>query len=161
MAAFIGSPAMNLYDAVVGEGARFVKLGSQEIDLPDPVRIKRPALVSYAGKDVVVGLRSEHLPAAPPDYTGPVLVGDVDLVELLGSELVVHFTNDANRVLAEGAVDHDEATAIRHGKGVALLAAKTPVKPGDKLLMAVNLEDLYFFDPQTGLAIRGQHACSA
>ena len=35
VAAFIGSPAMNLYDAVVGEGARSVKLGSQEIDLPE------------------------------------------------------------------------------------------------------------------------------
>ena len=154
VAAFIGSPAMNLYDATVGVGVRSVKIGSQEIDLPEVVRIKRPALVSYAGKDVVVGLRPEHLPAAPPDYTGTVLAGDVDLVELLGSELVVHFTIDANRVLAEGAVDHDEATAIKHGEGVARVAPNTPVKPGDKLPMAVNLEDMYFFDPQTGLAIR-------
>ena len=154
VAAFIGSPAMNLYDATVGVGVRSVKIGSQEIDLPEVVRIKRPALASYAGKDVVVGLRPEHLPAAPPDYTGTVLTGDVDLVELLGSELVVHFTIDANRVLAEGAVDRDEATAIKHGEGVARVAPNTPVKPGDKLPMAVNLEDMYFFDPQTGLAIR-------
>ena len=154
VAAFIGSPAMNLYDATVGVGVRSVKIGSQEIDLPEVVRIKRPALASYAGKDVVVGLRPEHLPAAPPDYTGTVLAGDVDLVELLGSELVVHFTIDANRVLAEGAVDHDEATAIKHGEGVARVAPNTPVKPGDKLPMAVDLEDMYFFDPQTGLAIR-------
>ena len=154
VAAFIGSPAMNLYDATVGVGVRSVKIGSQEIDLPEVVRIKRPALVSYAGKDVVVGLRPEHLPAAPPDYTGTVLAGDVDLVELLGSEQVVHFTIDANRVLAEGAVDRDEATAIKHGEGVARVAPNTPVKPGDKLPMAVNLEDMYFFDPQTRLAIR-------
>ena len=154
VAAFIGSPAMNLYDATVGVGVRSVKIGSQEIDLPEVVRIKRPALASYAGKDVVVGLRPEHLPAAPPDYTGTVLAGDVDLVELLGSEQVVHFTIDANRVLAEGAVDRDEATAIKHGEGVARVAPNTPVKPGDKLPMAVNLEDMYFFDPQTGLAIR-------
>ena len=99
-------------------------------------------------------MRPEHLPATMPDYTGPKLVGDVDLVELLGSELVVHFTIDANRVLAEGAVDHDEATAIKHGEGVARVAPNTPVKPGDKLPMAVDLEDMYFFDPQTGLAIR-------
>src|SRR5271169_2533743 len=31
VAGFIGSPAQNLYDAVVGEGARSVKLGSQSI----------------------------------------------------------------------------------------------------------------------------------
>ena len=66
VAAFIGSPAMNLYDAVLGEGARSLKLGSQEIDLPEAVAIKRPALRSYIGKDVVVGLRPEHLPRRGP-----------------------------------------------------------------------------------------------
>ena len=154
VAAFIGSPAMNLYDAVVSEGARSIKLGSQQIDLPESVRIKRPALTSYAGKDVVVGLRPEHLPAEAPDSTGPKLVGEVDLVEALGSEQVVHFTIDAHRVLAEGAVDKDEAAAVRSGEGVARVAAKTPVKPGDKLTFAVDIDEMKFFDTKTGLSIR-------
>ena len=154
VAAFIGSPAMNLYDATVGEGARSLKLGSQEIDLPESVVVKRPALRSYAGKEVVVGLRPEHLPAEAPDSSGPKLVGDVDLVEALGSELVVHFNIDAHRVLAEGAVDKDEAAAVTRGEGVARVAAKTPVKPGDKLTFAVDIEEMKFFDPQTGLSIR-------
>ena len=155
VAAFIGSPAQNLYDAVVGEGVRSVKLGSQEIDLPEAVLLKRPALRSYVGKDVVVGMRPEHLRAASPDITGPKLVGDVDLVEALGSELVVHFTIDANRVIAEGAVDKDEAAAVKKGEGVARVEAKTPVKPGDKMTFSVDVEDMQFFDTQTGLAIRG------
>jgi multiple sugar transport system ATP-binding protein len=155
VAAFIGSPAMNLYDAILGEGARSLKLGSQEIDLPESVRVKRPALASYAGKDVVVGLRPEHLPAEAPDSSGPKLAGEVDLVEALGSELVVHFTIDAHRVMAEGAVDKDEAAAVRSGEGVARVAAKTPVKPGDKLTFAVDIDEMKFFDTQTGLAIRG------
>ena len=125
------------------------------IDLPESVRIKRPALTSYAGKDVVVGLRPEHLPAEAPDSTGPKLVGEVDLVEALGSEQVVHFTIDAHRVLAEGAVDKDEAAAVRSGEGVARVAAKTPVKPGDKLTFAVDIDEMKFFDTQTGLSIRG------
>jgi multiple sugar transport system ATP-binding protein len=154
VAAFIGSPAMNLYDAILGEGARSLKLGSQEVDLPESVRVKRPALVSYAGKDVVVGLRPEHLPAEAPDSSGPKLVGEVDLVEALGSELVVHFAIDAHRVLAEGAVDKDEAAAVRSGEGVARVAAKNPVKPGDKLTFAVDIDEMKFFDTQTGLAIR-------
>jgi multiple sugar transport system ATP-binding protein len=154
VAAFIGSPAMNLYDATLGEGARSLKLGSQEIDLPESVRIKRPALVSYAGKEVVVGLRPEHLPAEAPDSSGPKLVGDVDLVEALGSELVVHFTIDAHRVLAEGAMDSDEAAAVKSGEGVARVAAKTPVKPGDKLTFAVDIDEMKFFDTKTGLSIR-------
>jgi multiple sugar transport system ATP-binding protein len=155
VAAFIGSPAMNLYDAVVGENVRSIKLGSQEIDLPEAVVLKRPALRGYAGKDVVVGLRPEHLPAESDQATGPKLTGEVDLVEALGSELVVHFTIDANRVLAEGAVDKDEAAAVKKGEGVARVGAKTPVKPGDRLTFAVSIEDMQFFDTQTGLAIRG------
>ena len=155
VAAFIGSPAQNLYDAVVGEGARSVKLGSQAVELPDTVALKRPALRSYAGKDVVVGMRPEHLRAASPEITGPKLVGDVDLVEALGSELVVHFTIDAHRVIAEGALDKDEAAAMQSGEGVARVEAKTPVKPGDKMTFSVDVEDMQFFDTQTGLAIRG------
>ena len=155
VAAFIGSPAQNLYDATVGEGARSVKLGSQTVMLPDTVALKRPALRSYAGKDVVVGMRPEHLHAASPETTGPKLVGDVELVEALGSELVVHFTIDAHRVIAEGALDKDEAAVMQSGEGVARVEAKTPVKPGDKMTFSVDVEDMQFFDTQTGLAIRG------
>jgi multiple sugar transport system ATP-binding protein len=154
VAAFIGSPAMNLYDAILGEGARSVKIGSQEVDLPESVVLARPALRAYAGKKLVVGLRPEHLPAESADSTGPKLVGEVELVEALGSEQVVHFTIDANRVLAEGAVDKDEAAAVKHGEGVARIAAKTPVKPGDRLTFAVSIEDMKFFDEATGASIR-------
>jgi multiple sugar transport system ATP-binding protein len=155
VAAFIGSPAQNLYDAIVSEGARSVKLGSQVIELPEAVVLERPALRAYAGQDVVVGLRPEHLPAAVPGQTGPTLVGDVDLIEALGSELVVHFTVDAHRVIAEGAVEKDEAAATQRGEGVARVAAKTPVKVGDRMTFGVDVEDMQFFDTKTGLAIRG------
>src|SRR5690348_4468015 len=128
VAAFIGSPAMNLYDAVVGEGARSLKLGSQVVDLPESVVLKRPGLRAYVGKDVVVGMRPEHLRAEASSVTGPKLTGDVELVEALGSEQVVHFTIDAHRVIAEGAFDKDEAAAVKSGEGVARVEAKTPVK---------------------------------
>jgi multiple sugar transport system ATP-binding protein len=155
VAAFIGSPAQNLYDATVGEGARSIKLGSQTVELPEAVALKRPTLRTYVGKEVVVGMRPEHLRAADPEVTGPKLVGDVDLVEALGSELVVHFTIDAHRVIAEGAFDKDEAAAVKSGEGVARVEAKTPVKPGDKMTFSVDVEDMQFFDTDTGLAIRG------
>ena len=148
VAAFIGSPAQNLYNAVVGEGARSVKLGSQSVMLPDAVAVKRPALRSYVGKDVVIGMRPEHLRAASPDITGPKLVGDVELIEALGSELVIHFTIDAHRVIAEGALDKDEAAAMQSGEGVARVEAKTPVKVGDKMTFSVDVEDMQFFDPK-------------
>jgi multiple sugar transport system ATP-binding protein len=155
VAAFIGSPSQNLYDAALTEGARSIKLGSQEIPLPEAVRQKRPGLASYAGKDVVVGMRPEHLPAAKPGDTGPTLVGDVDLIEALGSEQVVHFTIDAHRVIAEGALEKDEAEAVGAGEGVSRVDAKYPVKVGDRVTFAIDIEDMQFFDTQTGLAIRG------
>jgi multiple sugar transport system ATP-binding protein len=155
VAAFIGSPSQNLYDAALTEGARSIKLGSQEIPLPEAVRTKRPALASFAGKDVVVGMRPEHLPAAKPGETGPTLVGEVELIEALGSEQVVHFTIDAHRVIAEGALEQDEAEAVGAGEGVARVEAKFPVKVGDRVTFAIDIEDMQFFDTQTGLAIRG------
>ncbi|MFY9930871.1 MAG: sn-glycerol-3-phosphate ABC transporter ATP-binding protein UgpC [Streptosporangiaceae bacterium] len=154
VAAFIGSPAQNLYDATLTEGARSIKLGSQEVPLPDAVRVKRPALASYANKEVVIGMRPEHLPAAKPGDTGSTLVGNVDLIEALGSELVVHFTIDAHRVIAEGALEKDEAEAVGAGEGVARVEAKNPVKVGDKMTFNIDIEDMQFFDPATGLAIR-------
>jgi multiple sugar transport system ATP-binding protein len=155
VAAFIGSPAQNLYDATLTEGARSLKLGSQDVPLPDAVRVKRPALAAYANKEVVIGMRPEHLPAAKPGDTGSTLVGDVDLIEALGSELVVHFTIDAHRVIAEGALEKDEAEAVGAGEGVARIEAKNPVKVGDRMTFAIDIEDMQFFDPKTGLAIRG------
>ena len=155
VAAFIGSPSQNLYDAALTEGARSIKLGSQEIPLPEAVRTKRPALARFAGRDVIVGMRPEHLPAAKPGYTGPTLVGEVELIEALGSEQVVHFTIDAHRVIAEGALEKDEAEAMSSGEGVARVEAKHPVKVGDRVTFAIDIEDMQFFDTQTGLAIRG------
>ena len=95
------------------------------------------------------------LRAEASSVTGPKLIGDVELVEALGSEQVVHFTIDAHRVIAEGAFDKDEAAAVKSGEGVARVEAKTPVKPGDKMTFTVDIEDMQFFDTQTGLAIRG------
>jgi multiple sugar transport system ATP-binding protein len=142
---------MNLYEASIGEGARTVKIGSQEIELPPAVPVARPALAEYAGKAVVVGLRPEHLPAAGPGVTGPQLQGDIDLVEALGSELVIHFTLDAKRVRAEGAVSEDAATIS--GEGVARVDPRTPAKAGEKITFAVNTEGMQFFDPDSGAAI--------
>ena len=76
VAAFIGSPAMNLYEATVGEGGRSVVLGSQAIDLPQSVVVAHAGLASYAGQKIVLGLRPEHLPAAGNE-PGPTLTGDV------------------------------------------------------------------------------------
>jgi multiple sugar transport system ATP-binding protein len=152
VAAFIGSPAMNLYEAAVTEGARSFRLGSQGIDLPASVLAAHPGLAAYAGQKVVVGLRPEHLPAAN-GAAGPVLVGDVDLVEALGSELMVHFTVDARRVRAEGTASADEEAVTESGEGVARVDPASPVKVGERARFAIKTDGMQFFDPDSGSAI--------
>jgi multiple sugar transport system ATP-binding protein len=153
VAAFIGSPAMNLYEAAVTEGARSFRLGSQDIELPASVRAAHPGLAAYAGRKVTVGLRPEHLPAAVNGAAGPVLVGDVDLVEALGSELMVHFTVDARRVRAEGTTSADEEAVTESGEGVARVDPGSPVKVGERATFAIKTDGMQFFDPDSGSAI--------
>jgi multiple sugar transport system ATP-binding protein len=151
VAAFIGSPAMNLYEGALGEGARSVKLGSQDLVLPDTVLQNHPKLAAFAQQKVVVGLRPEHLPAAE-GADGPSIEGDVDLVEALGSELLVHFSIDANKVTAEGVQEEEEQMAAR-GAGVARVDPRAPIKPGERARFAVDVDRMQFFDPNSGLAI--------
>jgi multiple sugar transport system ATP-binding protein len=153
VAAFIGSPAMNLYEATMSDDAKSVKVGSQVLPLPDDVHAGRPGLARYGGKTVVLGVRPEHLPAATDGASGPTLVGNVDLVEALGSELVVYFTIDAKRVQPEGAASAGEDATAPAGEGVARVAPDTKVKAGGRIAFAVSTEGMQFFDIQTDKAI--------
>jgi len=154
VAAFIGSPAMNLYEATVTDGGRRVRLGSQQIDLPDPVAAAHPGLAAYSGRTVVAGIRPEHLAAAAADgVAGPALAGDVDLVEALGSELMVHFTIDARRIRAESATDPETDAISEAGEGVARVNPAAPVKPGERCTFAIDASGMQFFDPDNGAAI--------
>ena len=151
VAAFIGSPSMNLYEAAVGEQARSLRLGDQEITLSDQVTLARPALASYSGRKVVIGLRPEHLPAAgPADHS--VIEGDVDLVEALGNEQLVHFSIDAQRITTEFVSEEKEQLMAR-GAGVARVDTRTPMKPGERGRFAVDIERMQFFDAETEQAI--------
>src|SRR5216110_254694 len=63
VASFIGSPAMNIVEAGVerrGNGLG-VRLGDQELAVPDEVVRRRPALAGYAGRKLALGIRPEHL----------------------------------------------------------------------------------------------------
>ena len=150
VAAFIGSPAMNLYEASMTAECRSVRLGSQEIQLSDQARNRRPALAAYAERPVVLGIRPENLPGSA-DASGPGLTVGVELVEALGSELQVHFALDAKRVVAESGEADELMTS---GAGVARVAPHTPATPGASMRLGVEVDALHFFDPTTGRAIR-------
>jgi multiple sugar transport system ATP-binding protein len=151
VAAFIGSPAMNLYEATFDEGCTSVRIGSQELVLSEQMRRQHPELLAFAGQPVILGVRPENMPAATePDAPG--LTAQVELVEALGSELQVHFTIDAKRVLAEGHGESEEL--MSSGAGVARVGPHVPVKAGERIRLGIDATALHFFDPGTGRAIR-------
>jgi sn-glycerol 3-phosphate transport system ATP-binding protein len=116
VAGFIGSPPMNLIEGVA-DGSRFT-VGARTLALPQPA--------PRAGA-LILGVRPEH---AEPDPAG-LWTLDVELVEMLGAERLVHGK------LGDGAF-----TLRIDGT----LAAP---KMGDRMALRVTPEHLHWFDPQT------------
>jgi multiple sugar transport system ATP-binding protein len=166
VAAFIGSPAMNIYEAVISPTGDAVKIGPQELLLPESVRQARPALGGYRDRKVVVGIRPENLVDAatgPAPAPGTTLVADVELVEALGNELDVHFMVEASAAhtkATEAATGADELGGVpvlsmgtNKSEGVARVSPRSQLKAGDRATFVVETEHMHFFDPDTGLAI--------
>ena len=61
VAAFIGSPAMNLYEAIISPEADAVRVGSQTLALAETQLQARPALRGYRDRKVIIGIRPEDL----------------------------------------------------------------------------------------------------
>ena len=168
VAGFIGSPAMNLLEATLqrDDGAVTVVTGTQEIKLSDETLSQRPALRGYEGRKVVLGIRPEDLEdyqLAGETAHGGTLQGTVALREALGAEIIVHFSVDAPpaftadvKELAEDVGDAERAEA-HAGESTAVVVgrfgARSRVRPGDQVDVAVDTRQLHFFDVDTGLGI--------
>jgi multiple sugar transport system ATP-binding protein len=151
VASFIGSPAMNLLRGTLLQSDEGVvlELGGARLVLDDPL----PSVRRRVGEAVVAGIRPEALEWAPSGG-GPVLDLPVVLVEALGSDKLVHLQSDAPAVLTgEAARDLGELGG-RDARIVARLAPDTPVQPGDRLRVRVDLDRLHLFDPETEWVLR-------
>ncbi len=160
VAAFIGSPSMNLYEGVVTEsdGAYSVQLGSQSVAVPAEVVAARPALSGYLGETVVVGIRPEDLDDAavlPEHPADQRITATIDVREALGAETLMHFGIDAVAVDSgdPDALDElgDESSSRCTGRFSPLTAARV----GDTVEVTVNAAKFHFFDRSSHLAIRG------
>jgi multiple sugar transport system ATP-binding protein len=154
VAGFMGSPAMNLYEATLAPDQSSCKLGSQTLTLPASVRSGRAGLAAYAGRKVVIGMRPEHLALAGGADDGAALTVDTELVEALGSEQLLHFTIDASRVHAPDIDEEKELGEAVAGIGVARIEPEGQIKAGERVRLSVRPELMHFFDPGSGLAIR-------
>lgn len=159
VAAFIGSPSMNLFDAtlsVTGDSAS-LSLGSHQLTLGSEVLNSRPALRGYEGKHVVVGIRPEDLEDATVVShisDGQQLSVPIKLIEALGSELMVHFSIDAPTVDSGDPDALDTQPVEGQANAVGRFSPRSTVKSGDTATVAVATENLHFFDIDTRLAIR-------
>jgi multiple sugar transport system ATP-binding protein len=169
---FIGSPAMNMLEATLAKsnGGLAVEAGGQRLALDQELISAQPALPSYEGKKVVLGIRPEDLEDAAIAKDVPAdrrLKGKVELIEALGSEIMAHFTIDAPPALTEDvkelaqdvgderAVKEADEGSKQHTTMVGRFDSRSKVKEGETAEVAVDTRGLHFFDPETGLGIYG------
>jgi multiple sugar transport system ATP-binding protein len=176
VAGFIGSPAMNLVTARLNEngGALFADFGRCRLRVDDNGRSQRPALTRYLGREVILGMRPEHMGDARllQEVRQDTTISTVaELREDVGAETYVHFTVDAPpantedtrelaRTIDAAAADQAEQDFVSATtKLVARMSPDTPAREGEPMDIAVDTRHLYFFDLETGGAI-DQHAAS-
>lgn len=140
VAGFIGSPSMNFFDATIVEedGKLFVDGGTFRLSLPPE---QEAVLQAYKGKEVIFGARPEDIYAKPYLPTGHHLAemkADVDVTELMGNEVFLYLVTGKKTFI--GRVD-----------------PRVELRPGDKNAeIAINMDNVHFFDPETERAIRGE-----
>ena len=150
VAAFIGSPAMNLVEAAISDGT--VEFAGFRIPLAPQ---NRPAASSTR---VVVGIRPESFEdAALADASLPQLEVPVDVVEDLGPDTHVIFPIEAPPVDVGDvrAAAGDEDALLRNDRALftARIDPESSARAGRVLRLAVDPARFHFFDPDSGLRL--------
>ncbi len=135
VAGFIGSPAMNFFDASISEDG-FVTIGDTRLKVPaDKMVLLRSK--GYVNKQLVLGIRPEDLHvkkdfiAANPQTTTTVTV---DLAELLGAETYLY-------------------SNLNEHTFIARIGPETIIKNGELIELGWNMNHCHFFDKDTDLRI--------
>jgi multiple sugar transport system ATP-binding protein len=158
VAAFIGSPSMNLYEATLtldGDAARFT-IGSNSLSIDAATLAARPALRNYDGRKIVVGIRPEDFEDAAFSQgggDGRSLTAPVTLLEALGSEIMVHFRLDATTVDSGDPDAVEETGGEASANAVGRFSPRSRVRMGETAQISVATENAHFFDHDTRLAI--------
>jgi multiple sugar transport system ATP-binding protein len=162
VAAFIGSPPMNLVEAKVGDG---------DISFAD-YRLPLPAgadLSDYRNRSVILGIRPSDLEDADV-WTGenrPVIEANVEIVEDLGTEMNLIFTVNAPPVVTEQTTAAKEDASTETGipliasEGTSTFTARVDprcrARSGSRVRLSVDPDRFHFFDPETSTAVLSKH----
>ncbi len=143
IAAFIGSPAMNLVNATIAdEGVRF---GQFHVPFPEA---ERP---DSLGENVVLGIRPEAFEDAAFAPALPRIRTRVEVLEELGSDVHIFFHVDAPPISAE-ILEAAAGGGLPDGRSLftARVSTQTAARVGDQIELAVDVRRFHFFDPETG-----------
>jgi multiple sugar transport system ATP-binding protein len=167
VAAFIGSPPMNLVEATVSAGR--ISFAGFDIALP-----QGHDLPAYRGKTVILGIRPSDLEDTAVWHNDqlPTIEVTAEVTEELGSEVNVIFTVDAPPVLTEDTIKAasdeggaDNMSLIADVKPLARFCARvdarTDCKPGRDITLSIDSARFHFFDPATGASIEADRAVPA
>ena len=150
VAQFIGSPSMNVLRgkvAAAGDDGISIDVGGQTVRLGGAAAQRLAGLAGYAGQEIAFGVRPEALGG---DGDASIDVS-VDLVEMLGSEKLVHATIGSPAVRST-----DSGVEIGTGASSTIIASLDPrrdVRVGERLTLTVDTLRVHAFDLQTGQAI--------
>jgi multiple sugar transport system ATP-binding protein len=168
VASFIGSPSINMVEAELArnDGRLEVAFGGHRLAVDDVVARARPALAGYAGRSVLLGIRPEDIEdasVAPDTPADRRIKTTCALSESLGADVLVYFDVEAPTVApvdldvpddaAAQAVEPEARKVERGSRLVARVSPRTRAADGSPVELAVDTTRLYFFDPETGLAI--------
>ena len=138
VAGFIGSPQMNMVDAVVNVKGNdvYLKVEQTSIKLP-PAKAKKLIDGGYNGKTVIMGIRPEDV---KDDEMSLSMAGDavieakIEVYELLGAEVYLYFT-------------------VAGSNFTARVNPRTTARHGDVVKFALDVEKIHVFDKETELTI--------
>jgi len=134
VATFIGSPQMNIVNATVVDegGATYLQLGEARIKLPDE-KGRKPEVLAYAGKEVIMGIRPECLHDEPmyiEQFKDSIIETDVDVIEMMGSETYLYLVFQGRNFTAR-------------------VSPNSTARGGDKIKIAVDATRIHLFDKDT------------
>jgi len=158
VAAFIGSPSMNLFDAQVDlqDDTGTIRLGSHILGLSPECLVKHPKLRDYDNRPLIVGIRPEDYEdagLAPQVPESQRITSKVTLLESLGSEIMAHFHVDARKI-ESGDPDAIEDKAGQ-ANAVGRFNPRSRARMGQEIEIAISTENMHFFDAETRQSIEG------
>ena len=138
VAGFIGSPPMNLLKGKVQnrEGGLYFVENAERNALTIPLQGRLAVLANrYIGKDVIFGIRPEHLSDEVKDQSHVPIKSTVEIAEPMGSESLVYLQAGSGNLIAR-----------IHGEHLYHL--------GEPVTVQLNLDKAHLFDSTTEVVIR-------